>query len=104
MSAYSGALPDHNGRFRRERLDAAFDSPGWLAYRLSLGSNPVGLAVVRGLGRYVLAAAAEGGDDSPGAGALIRPAASDMFREGSAEAYARGFRDGSADASAREVR
>lgn len=62
------------------------------------------VAVVRGLGRYVLAAAAEGGDDSPGAGALIRPAASDMFREGSAEAYARGFRDGSADASAREVR
>lgn len=62
------------------------------------------VAVVRGLGRYVLDAAGEGGDDGPGAGALIRPAASDMFREGSAEAYARGFRDGSAAASAREFR
>jgi len=49
MSAYSGALPDRDGRFRRERLDAAFDSPGWLAYRMSLGHSPVGLAVVRGL-------------------------------------------------------
>ena len=47
------------------------------------------VAVVRGLGRYVLAP----DDDGPGARALVRPASEDMFREGSAEAYARGRAD-----------
>ena len=42
------------------------------------------VAVVRGLGRLVTP------DDGPGARALVRPAASDLFREGSAEAEARG--------------
>ena len=58
------------------------------------------VAVVRGLGRYVTSPVTTGSgaamtaDSGPGARALIRPADSDMFREGSAEAYARGFRDG----------
>ena len=46
------------------------------------------VAVVRGLGRYVT------DDDGPGARVLIRPPEEDLFREGSAEAYARGHADG----------
>jgi coenzyme F420-0:L-glutamate ligase / coenzyme F420-1:gamma-L-glutamate ligase len=47
----------------------------------------VPVAVVRGLGHLVLA------QDGPGAGALIRPAAEDLFRLGTAEASAAGARD-----------
>lgn len=43
------------------------------------------LAVVRGAGRFVTA------DDGPGARALLRPAADDLFRLGTAEAYAAGL-------------
>ncbi len=46
------------------------------------------VAVVRGLGRLVTH------DDGPGARTLVRPAESDLFREGAAEAYARGLADG----------
>ncbi|WP_454044286.1 coenzyme F420-0:L-glutamate ligase [Cellulosimicrobium sp. Marseille-Q8652] len=46
------------------------------------------VAVVRGLGAHVTA------DDGPGARALVRPSADDLFREGSAEAHARGRDDG----------
>jgi predicted acetyltransferase len=49
MSRYSGALPDRDGCFRQERLDAAFNTAGWRAYRMTLGSAPVGLAIVRAL-------------------------------------------------------
>lgn len=53
------------------------------------------LAVVRGLDRYVLAA----DDDGVGARAAVRPSNEDLFREGSAEAYARGLADGRAQAA-----
>ena len=46
------------------------------------------LAVVRGLGHLV------GALDLPGARSLVRPAANDMFRVGSDEAYATGFAAG----------
>lgn len=46
------------------------------------------VAVVRGLGRHVT------DDDGPGARALVRPSHTDLFREGSAQAYARGLADG----------
>ena len=49
------------------------------------------VAVVRGVGRYVPAGE---GADGPGARTLVRPSADDLFREGSAEAYARGLADG----------
>ncbi|MDT0165100.1 coenzyme F420-0:L-glutamate ligase [Actinotalea sp. AC32] len=49
------------------------------------GGRPV--AVVRGLAAHVT------DDDGPGARVLVRPAEHDMFREGSAEAYARGVAD-----------
>lgn len=48
------------------------------------------VAVVRGLAQHVLP------DDGPGARVLVRDPAQDMFREGSAEAYARGWADGRA--------
>ncbi len=45
------------------------------------------LAVVRGAGRHV------GADDGPGARVLVRLGDADMFRQGSAEAYAQGWKD-----------
>ncbi|WP_125775044.1 coenzyme F420-0:L-glutamate ligase [Antribacter gilvus] len=48
------------------------------------------IAVVRGLAHHVT------DDDGPGARVLVRPSADDLFREGSAEAYARGYADGAA--------
>jgi coenzyme F420-0:L-glutamate ligase/coenzyme F420-1:gamma-L-glutamate ligase len=56
--------------------------------RGKVSGRPV--AVVRGLGRYVT------DDDGPGARALVRPAVDDLFREGTAEAYARGLDEGAA--------
>jgi predicted acetyltransferase len=50
MSAFTGSLPDHRGRFRQERLDAALADPDWAAHLFRLGSAAVGFAVVRGLG------------------------------------------------------
>ncbi len=44
------------------------------------------VAIVRGLARYVTA----WDDDGPGARVLVRGAEDDLFREGAAEAYARG--------------
>jgi coenzyme F420-0:L-glutamate ligase/coenzyme F420-1:gamma-L-glutamate ligase len=49
------------------------------------------VAIVRGLGHLV------GTLSEPGASSLIRPAAEDMFRLGSAEAYEEGFRAGLAE-------
>jgi coenzyme F420-0:L-glutamate ligase/coenzyme F420-1:gamma-L-glutamate ligase len=54
------------------------------------------VAVVRGLARYVLAGA---DGDGPGARTLVRPSADDLFREGSAEAYARGAADARSEAA-----
>lgn len=45
------------------------------------------LAVVRGLADHVL------DDDGPGARVLVRTGEQDMFRQGSAEAYAQGWKD-----------
>lgn len=50
------------------------------------------VAVVRGLDHYVL----DRPDDGTGARVAVRAAEEDLFREGSAEAYARGLADGRA--------
>ncbi|WP_418277370.1 coenzyme F420-0:L-glutamate ligase [Isoptericola jiangsuensis] len=52
------------------------------------------VAVVRGVGRFVFA----GDDAGAGARTLVRTGADDLFREGSAEAYARGVAAGAAGA------
>ncbi|GAA4722187.1 hypothetical protein GCM10023216_09300 [Isoptericola chiayiensis] len=56
------------------------------------------VAVVRGLARYVPGAASDDGGAAvgPGARSLVRTGPDDLFREGAAEAYARGFADGRA--------
>ncbi len=51
------------------------------------------LAVVRGLGHLVT------DDDGPGARALVRLGAEDMFAQGSAEAYSQGWKDALRDQS-----
>jgi len=48
MSAHSGALPNSDGRFRQERLDAALSDPEWAGFVVRLGGAPIGLAIVRG--------------------------------------------------------
>jgi len=48
------------------------------------------VAVIRGMSHLVA------GLDEPGARAIVRPANEDMFRLGSAEAYAEGFEAGRA--------
>ncbi len=55
------------------------------------------VAVVRGLGRLVTA------DDGPGARSLVRTGPDDMFRRGTAEAYADGYRDGYAEGSRESI-
>ncbi|MEV6485060.1 GNAT family N-acetyltransferase [Streptomyces sp. NPDC051576] len=43
-------LPNPDGTFRSERLDAAFGDPGdWAPYLFTSGERPVGFAFVRGL-------------------------------------------------------
>ncbi|MCQ9181356.1 GNAT family N-acetyltransferase [Streptomyces sp. IBSBF 2953] len=50
LSGFMGVLPDPDGTFRSDRLQAAFDDADWAPYLLTSGERPVGLAVVRGLG------------------------------------------------------
>lgn len=57
-------------------------------------SSRVAAAVVRGAGQWVTA------EDGPGARAMVRPAAEDMFRQGSDEAYQDGYAAGYAAATA----
>jgi coenzyme F420-0:L-glutamate ligase/coenzyme F420-1:gamma-L-glutamate ligase len=51
------------------------------------------VAVVRGAGRYVVSSDG-GAADGPGARSLVRTGVDDLFREGTAEAYARGLAAG----------
>jgi predicted acetyltransferase len=49
LSEFRGQLPNPDGTFRDERLQAAFADPDWAAYILMQNDGPVGLALVRGL-------------------------------------------------------
>ncbi|MEV7954670.1 GNAT family N-acetyltransferase [Streptomyces sp. NPDC088141] len=49
MSEFSGALPNPDGAFRSDRLQAAFTQADWAPYLLTSGTSPVGLAFVRNL-------------------------------------------------------
>ncbi len=50
MAEYSGQLPDPDGCYRAERLQAAFTNPGWAAYLLVHRSRPAGFGLVRSIG------------------------------------------------------
>ncbi|MBX9245734.1 coenzyme F420-0:L-glutamate ligase [Actinotalea ferrariae] len=81
---------DHHGRRLDVTVTAVADELASVAELLAGKTSQRPVTVVRGLGRHVLAA----DDDGEGARVLVRPAAEDMFREGSAEAYARGYAAG----------
>jgi predicted acetyltransferase len=49
MSEFRGVLPNPDGTFRSDRLEAAFTDADWAPYLLSSGDRPVGLAFVRNL-------------------------------------------------------
>ena len=49
LSEFRGQLPNPDGSFRTERLEAAFGNPDWVAYLFGQGDRPVGFAIVRGL-------------------------------------------------------
>lgn len=49
LSEFDGQLPNPDGTFRNERLQAAFTDPDWAAYIIVQTDTPVGLALVRGL-------------------------------------------------------
>lgn len=50
LSEFGGQLPNPDGTFRSERLEAAFSgSADWAPYLISRGEQPLGFAFVRGL-------------------------------------------------------
>jgi predicted acetyltransferase len=49
MSEFQGGLPDPDGTFRNERLEATLTDPDWAPYLLMTADRPAGLAFVRGL-------------------------------------------------------
>ncbi len=81
---------DHHGRRLDVTVTAVADEIASVAELLAGKTSQRPVTVVRGLGRHVLPA----DDDGEGARAMVRDAAEDLFREGSAEAYARGYADG----------
>ena len=83
-----GALDSH-GRRLDVTVTAVADEIASLAELVTGKTAGRPVAVVRGLGQHVLAA----DDDGEGARALVREPHEDLFREGSAEAYRRGYED-----------
>ncbi|MET8981975.1 GNAT family N-acetyltransferase [Streptomyces sp. NPDC004539] len=49
LSEFHNTLPFEDGTFRSERVDSAFQDPGWSPYLLTLDNRPTGMAFVRGL-------------------------------------------------------
>ncbi|WP_188037519.1 coenzyme F420-0:L-glutamate ligase [Actinotalea sp. JY-7885] len=85
---------DHHGRTLDVTVRAVADEIASAAELLTGKTSQRPVTVVRGLGHHVLPP----DDDGAGAGSVVRPAAEDLFREGSAEAYARGYAAGLAAA------
>lgn len=81
---------DASGRRLDVTVAATADELAGAADLVKGKASGVPVAIIRGMGHLV------GGLDEPGARALIRPAGEDMFRLGSAEAYAEGFEAGRA--------
>lgn len=85
--------PDASGRPLEATVVAVADELAAAAELVKGKATGRPVAVIRGAGRYVTA------QDGPGARALVRAAAEDMFRLGSAEAYAAGLAAGRAQAA-----
>jgi coenzyme F420-0:L-glutamate ligase / coenzyme F420-1:gamma-L-glutamate ligase len=86
-------LPDANGRTMGVTVVAVADEVAALADLVKGKAERRPLAVVRGLGDHVLDV------DGPGARSIVRLGNEDMFRQGSAEAYADGYSTGYAEGS-----
>jgi coenzyme F420-0:L-glutamate ligase/coenzyme F420-1:gamma-L-glutamate ligase len=85
--------PDATGKRMDVTVVAVIDEIAAMADLVKGKTANRPIAVVSGLGRLVT------DEDGPGAHALVRPSAEDMFRRGSDEAYADGYRDGYAEGS-----
>ncbi|GAA2752895.1 coenzyme F420-0:L-glutamate ligase [Amnibacterium kyonggiense] len=85
--------PDTSGRPMSVAVVAVADEIASLADLVKGKAENRPIAVVRGVGRYVIDA------DGPGARSVVRTGDEDMFRLGSAEAYADGYSDGYAEGS-----
>lgn len=83
---------DASGRRLEATIAAVADEIAGAADLVKGKPSGLPVAVIRGLGRLV------GDLDEPGARAIVRPPADDLFRLGSDEAYAEGFREGRASA------
>ena len=81
---------DAGGRPLEATITAVADEIASAADLVKGKTSGVPVAVVRGLGHLVADL------DAPGARSLVRPSEEDMFRLGSAEAYAEGFQAGRA--------
>ena len=81
---------DGHGRLLTATLTAVADEIAAAAELVKGKSAGRPVAVVRGLAHHVT------DDDGPGARALVRLGAEDMFAQGTAEAYARGWKDAAA--------
>ena len=79
---------DAGGRRLDVTMAASADEIAGAADLVKGKASGMPVAVVRGMSHLVAAL------DEPGARALVRPAAEDMFRLGTAEAYAEGFEAG----------
>lgn len=53
MSAYTRALPDRDGTYRRERLLLGLTDQAWSAWILAADDHPIGFALVRALDQPV---------------------------------------------------
>jgi coenzyme F420-0:L-glutamate ligase/coenzyme F420-1:gamma-L-glutamate ligase len=84
---------DSHGRPLQVSVAAVADEIAAAAELVKGKATGLPLAVVRGLAHVVTA------EDGPGARALVRVGPDDMFAEGTAEAYARGWKDAADRAS-----
>lgn len=83
---------DAGGRRLEATIAATADELASAAELVKGKANGLPVAIIRGMAHLVTDL------DAPGARALIRPAADDLFRVGSNEAYAEGFEAGRASA------
>ncbi len=83
--------PDRSGRAMSATVTAVADEIAAAADLVKGKTSGVPVALVRGLDTLVTVG---GMDRDPGARALLRPAAEDLFRQGSTEAYEDGRRSG----------
>ncbi|MFJ4264384.1 coenzyme F420-0:L-glutamate ligase [Paenarthrobacter nicotinovorans] len=99
MDDYRGTR-DHHGNLLMVSAAAVADEIAGAADLVKGKTSGCPVAVVRGLGRYVVPLASS---SLTKARDLVRPAHQDMFRLGSDEAYSNGYRDGHASATITEA-